>query len=131
VIPPPDTITGQPAGTCGTKGGGSLSGVVVTADAAHAHRDNIEQILDRGGEYVLTVKGNQPTLLAGIKNLFQGTSPDFPPHHVEPCPWLGSPGTGHLDSLRSAQAGHGPATLTEPPATAATGTMAMKMAAQL
>jgi DDE_Tnp_1-associated/Transposase DDE domain len=42
-----------------------LAGVVVTGDAAHAqHTTAAHLTAERGGEYALTVKGNQPTLLA-------------------------------------------------------------------
>src|SRR5665811_2357392 len=42
-----------------------LTGVVVTADALHTQRETARHLVaDRGADYVLTVKGNQPTLLA-------------------------------------------------------------------
>jgi hypothetical protein len=50
-----------------------LGGAVITADALHVHRDNVEGILDRGGEYVLTVKNNQPKLRAQLEKLFTPT----------------------------------------------------------
>ena len=58
---------------------GDLSGVVVTADALHVHRRNVEQILARNGEYVLTVKRNQPILHNSIKALFADVDRSFPP----------------------------------------------------
>jgi hypothetical protein len=58
---------------------GDLSGVVVTADALHVHRRNVEQILERNGEYVLTVKRNQPILRNSIKALFADADGAFPP----------------------------------------------------
>jgi hypothetical protein len=58
---------------------GDLSGVVVTADALHVHQRNVEQILERNGEYVLTVKRNQPTLHNTIKALFTDPNGPFPP----------------------------------------------------
>jgi hypothetical protein len=58
---------------------GDLSGVVVTADALHVHRRNVEQILARNGEYVLTVKRNQPILHNTIKDLFADADRSFPP----------------------------------------------------
>ena len=40
-----------------------LTGAVVTADASHAQRDTAEYIAgERGADYLLTVKGNQPRL---------------------------------------------------------------------
>jgi predicted transposase YbfD/YdcC len=40
-----------------------LKGCVVTADALHCHRAMAHTITDRGGDYVLAVKANQPALL--------------------------------------------------------------------
>lgn len=62
-------------------GTGDLTGIVVTADALHVHRENVEAVLDRGGEYVLTVKGNQPTLERDLAALFPAAAEDLP-HHV-------------------------------------------------
>ena len=44
-----------------------LEGCVVTADALHCHRSMAKEIIARGGDYVLAVKGNQPALLADAK----------------------------------------------------------------
>lgn len=44
-----------------------LKGCVVTADALHCHRAMARAITDRGGDYVLAVKENQPALLAEAK----------------------------------------------------------------
>ena len=41
----------------------SLKGCTVTADALHCHRRMTKTIRDRGGHYVLTLKGNQSSLL--------------------------------------------------------------------
>jgi predicted transposase YbfD/YdcC len=41
-----------------------LKGCVVTADALHCHRAMAETIVERGADYVLAVKANQPALLA-------------------------------------------------------------------
>jgi hypothetical protein len=61
-----------------------LGGAVITADAVHVHRDNIEGVLKRGGEYVLTVKSNQPKLRARLTELFGDPDGAFPPspHHL-------------------------------------------------
>lgn len=40
-----------------------LKDCIVTADALHCHRAMARSITDRGGDYVLAVKGNQPALL--------------------------------------------------------------------
>lgn len=44
-----------------------LEGCVVTADALHCHRAMAKAITDRGGDYVLAVKENQPALLADAR----------------------------------------------------------------
>jgi len=46
-----------------------LAGVVVTVDAMHTQHDTAQLITDAGGDYVFTVKGNQPTLHAACKKL--------------------------------------------------------------
>lgn len=61
-----------------------LAGVVVTVDAMHTQTDTAQLIVEAGGDYVFTVKGNQPRLYAACKAL----------------PWHGVPGrrvtsTGH------------------------------------
>jgi predicted transposase YbfD/YdcC len=43
-----------------------LAGMVVTGDAAHAQRATAAYIRSRDGDYVLTVKANQPSLLDSI-----------------------------------------------------------------
>jgi hypothetical protein len=65
--------------------GRDLSGLVFTADALHVHRENIGQLFDRGGDYILTVKGNMPSLERDIAALFpanpaDGAFPPSPPH---------------------------------------------------
>lgn len=58
--------------------------VVVTMDAAHTQHDTARHIVDeRGWDYVMTVKGNQPKLL---RSVFEKCSPllvDGPDHDVE------------------------------------------------
>ncbi len=46
-----------------------LLGAVVTVDAMHTQTDTANLITAAGGDYVFTVKGNQPTLHAACKNL--------------------------------------------------------------
>lgn len=64
--------------------GSDLSGLIFTADALHVHRENIGKIFDRGGDHILTVKGNMPSLERDIAALFPANPADgaFPPHHV-------------------------------------------------
>jgi hypothetical protein len=74
----------------GPDDGGDLAGLVFTADALHVHRDNLRQVTDRGGEYIVTVKGNQPGLERDIAALFPASPADgaFPPspRHHRPRP---------------------------------------------
>jgi len=46
-----------------------LKGCVVTADALHCHRAMAKEIVERGGDYALAVKDNQPALLRDAKAL--------------------------------------------------------------
>jgi predicted transposase YbfD/YdcC len=60
-----------------------LTGVVVTGDAAHAQHTTAAYLTqDRGGHYVLTVKGNQPTLLTQITSALPPAAPGTA-HHTE------------------------------------------------
>jgi hypothetical protein len=59
-------------------GGQDLLGKILVADAMHTQDETAKQILfEGGGDYLLTVKGNQSTLETNLKNLFerQGFSP--------------------------------------------------------
>ena len=61
-----------------------LKGKVVSGDAMFTHRDFCQEVLDGGGDYLLPVKDNQPTLLRDIQIAFaplaEGLSP--PPANV-------------------------------------------------
>lgn len=46
-----------------------LTGTVLTADALHTQRTHVEYLAKRGADWVLTVKGNQPSLLEELKAL--------------------------------------------------------------
>ncbi len=60
-----------------------LTNVVVTGDAAHAqHATAAHIVCERGGAYALTVKGNQPALLAAITTVLPPAKPGSE-HHVE------------------------------------------------
>ena len=47
----------------------SLDGCIVTADALHCRRDTAKAILERGGDYVLALKQNQPSLWAAVDHV--------------------------------------------------------------
>ena len=48
-----------------------LSGTVVTIDAIGCQKTIAQHIVDKGADYVLAVKENQPSLLADVKDSFQ------------------------------------------------------------
>ncbi|MFN9367425.1 MAG: ISAs1 family transposase, partial [Planctomycetia bacterium] len=48
-----------------------LTGAVVTLDAMHCQKETAQAICDKGADYVLTVKGNQPTLHEQIQKCFE------------------------------------------------------------
>jgi hypothetical protein len=58
-----------------------LTGRVITADAAFCHRDVCQTIVERGGDYVLPVKDNQPQLVAAISSEFTAENAVFSPLH--------------------------------------------------
>ena len=47
----------------------SLAGAVITIDALHTQHDTAQVIIGRGADYVMTVKGNMPTLYRQLKKL--------------------------------------------------------------
>lgn len=54
--------------------GGQLKGALVTIDAMGCQGDIAGKILEHGGDYLLALKGNQPTLEADVADYF-GTAP--------------------------------------------------------
>lgn len=52
----------------------ALGGRVVTADALHTHESVARAIIERGGDYLLPVKGNQPALRSDIALVFAHAS---------------------------------------------------------
>ena len=64
-----------------------LEGCLVTIDAMGCQKDIASKIVDRGADYMLGVKDNQPTLSATISGMFEEAlrDPDFPTpanHHT-------------------------------------------------
>lgn len=47
-----------------------LEGLVITGDAMFTQRELARQIISRGGDYLISVKANQPSLLEDIKQAF-------------------------------------------------------------
>jgi hypothetical protein len=61
-----------------------LAGTVVTADAMFTHTDVCEKVLERGGEYILYAKKNQPQLREDLEATFAAPgSGDFSPLPAE------------------------------------------------
>ncbi len=49
-----------------------LTGKILLSDAAHTQVETGQQVLfEQGGDYLMTVKGNQPTLQTTLQNLFE------------------------------------------------------------
>lgn len=69
---------------------GDLSGKTVSGDALHAEAKTARQILNQGGDYLLQIKGNQPTLLDYARRSTQG------------APFFSSPRTPATDACWSA-----------------------------
>ena len=71
-----------------------LAGKLVLTDALHTQVETAQLILfERGGDYLMTVKANQPTLQTTLQNLFEKQL--FPPSSPPP----------HPDSQTGAQSG--------------------------
>lgn len=51
-----------------------LNGALVTIDAAGCQKEIARQIRQRGGDYLLAVKGNQPALEAAVKRAFEAAA---------------------------------------------------------
>lgn len=108
-----DSKTNEIPATRDLLGAMDLAGVVVTADALHTQRDTATFISRRGGDYVLTVKGNQPNLFKALAalpwNQIPGESETETGHgrrHTRTikaiqCPsWISFPGARQVLQLR-------------------------------
>jgi len=71
-----------------------IKGVTITIDAMGCQKDIAAKIVDKGGDYVLAVKDNQPTLHEDIKGVFDDAAKN------------GWKGRGH-DVYTEADKGHG------------------------
>jgi len=67
----------------------ALEGRIVTADAMHCQKATAQTILDRGGNYVLALKGNQPALYEDVRL------------------WLDDPATAPDDVCQTVDGDHG------------------------
>lgn len=53
-----------------------LKGALVTADAIHCQHGTAALVLERGGDYLLALKANQPAMLAEVEAFFADPPPD-------------------------------------------------------
>ena len=61
-----------------------VKGFLVSIDAMGCQKDIAAKIIEKGGDYLLAVKGNQPTLLTGIETAFMDRPATSPAHeHLE------------------------------------------------
>ncbi|WP_245724819.1 hypothetical protein [Micromonospora citrea] len=51
---------------------------MITADALHCQREHVDYLAERGAHWILTVKGNQPSLHAQLPVCPGGPSPTPP-----------------------------------------------------
>ncbi len=69
-----------------------VTGQRVLADALHTQTETAQQILYEGGaDYLLTVKGNQPGLVATLEGLLREQSFSPSAHAADPCLHAGTP----------------------------------------
>lgn len=63
----------------------ALEGAIVTIDAMGTQPNIAQAIRDRGAEYILSVKDNQPTLADSVQDFFATfqAAPEKTPHHFE------------------------------------------------
>ena len=62
----------------------ALDNKIITADALHCQKEHARAIVEKGGDYLLQIKGNQPTLLKQAEGL----------NAMESTPFLNSPKAG-------------------------------------
>ena len=60
-----------------------LKGKIVTTDALHCNREMAAKIIDKGGDYCLTLKGNQESLLSDARSLFSKVKARHPTATME------------------------------------------------
>jgi predicted transposase YbfD/YdcC len=72
----------------------SLEGTVVTIDAAGCQTAIAQKVIERGGDYVLALKDNQPNLAADVALLFQDAH-------------RGGPDSPKMDQAQRIEKGHG------------------------
>jgi len=56
----------------------NLHNAVVTGDALHCEKENMQLVVENGGDFFFQLKGNQPLALAGAQRVVAGGSPLLP-----------------------------------------------------
>jgi len=59
-----------------------LEGRIISVDALLTQREVSQTIIDGGGDYVMTAKGNQQRLLDDVKTVFDGPCSYYPNHQL-------------------------------------------------
>jgi hypothetical protein len=77
-----------------------LQGKIVTGDALFCQRDFCEEVIRQGGDYVLTVKDNQPTMMKHIAAMFAESSA-FSPLPTEAVGLRAGHGHDHRQGARA------------------------------
>ena len=75
-----------------------LEGCIVTIDAMGCQKEIARRILDRGGDYVLSLKGNQGTLCESVRQYFE---------RMRACGWRTGFGSVVHRYAQSVEKGHG------------------------
>ena len=78
-------------------GSGALAGALVTIDAIACNPTIAQDIVDKGADYLLAVKDNQPTLHAEIKSVFDDACAEVLDTHLET-----GKGHGRIEERRTA-----------------------------
>ena len=63
--------SGEPASLPALLDTVDVTGAIVSMDALYAHTSNTREVLKRGADYIVAIKGNQPTLHDEVVNYFE------------------------------------------------------------
>jgi DDE_Tnp_1-associated/Transposase DDE domain len=74
-----DAKTNEHKAALGLLGVLPIEGRIITGDAMFTHRDVCASVIERGGDYILPVKENQPTLRADIAAAFAQPGAELSP----------------------------------------------------
>lgn len=80
-----------------------VEGKIITGDAMFTHRDVCAEVIERGGDYILPVKDNQPTLRADIAAAFAQPGAELSPPPGGASRGRGRPGPRSGQGARSSR----------------------------